>query len=61
MNKIDNLLKEYKVLTELVAEAAKDDGKAEAVARGNQQISVITRQLWNLGISPAQIQRLVNA
>ena len=61
MTRIEELLKEYKVLTELVEDAGVEGGRTQAVENGKGRINAITRQLWNLGISPAQIERLVNA
>jgi hypothetical protein len=61
MTEINSLLNEYKVLTELVEDAAVEGGRTQAIQNANQRISNITRQLWNLGISPAQIQRLASA
>ena len=61
MQEIDSLLKEYKVLTELTDEALIDGSRSQAIENAKGRINAITRQLWNLGISPAQIERLVNA
>jgi hypothetical protein len=63
MTEINSLLNEYKVLTELVtdAEVIGRVANGRAMVNANDRISTITRKLWNLGISPAQIERLVKA
>jgi hypothetical protein len=63
MTEINSLLNEYKVLTQLVRDPAVIARNAHrpAMANANDRIATITRKLWNLGISPAQIERLVKA
>ncbi len=60
MKEVEQLLREYKVIDELVVEA-RIDGRFEAADQGERALSVIRRKLWNLGINQKTIDRLVTA